>query len=72
MQSAPQTEETQVVEDTSFQWLGTPDESRKCLTALLEASLGAEAPVDFVGFMRGVKPPPPSELGFSASCEVVP
>jgi|GEM_PF-5471399 hypothetical protein len=31
-------------------------------------SSGAEAHVDSVGFMRGLKPPPPSVLGFSAAC----
>jgi ribonuclease P protein component len=29
---------------------------------------GAKARVDSVGFMRGLKPPPPSGLGFSAAC----
>jgi len=29
-------------------------------------------PVDFIAFIQGVKPPAPSVLSFSASCEVVP
>jgi hypothetical protein len=29
---------------------------------------GAEALVDSAGFMRGLKPPPPSALSFSAAC----
>jgi hypothetical protein len=29
---------------------------------------GAKASVDSVGFMRGLKPPPPSELSFFAAC----
>jgi hypothetical protein len=32
----------------------------------------AEARFDSIGFMRGLKPPPPSEKSFSPSCEVVP
>ena len=32
---------------------------------------GAEARIDSVGFMRGLKPPPPSGLSFSAACEAV-
>jgi hypothetical protein len=31
-------------------------------------SSGAKARVDSVGFMRGLKPPPPSGLSFSAAC----
>jgi tRNA modification GTPase len=30
---------------------------------------GAKAHVDFVGHMRGLKPPPPSESSFSAGCD---
>jgi hypothetical protein len=30
---------------------------------------GAKAHVDSVGFMRGLKPPPPSGMSFSAACE---
>jgi hypothetical protein len=33
---------------------------------------GAKALLDSAGFMRGLKPPPPSGSGFSAACEVVP
>jgi hypothetical protein len=32
----------------------------------------AKAIVDSVGFMRGLKPPPPSGLSFSAACLAVP
>jgi hypothetical protein len=32
---------------------------------------GAEAHVDSVGFLRGLKPPPPSASSFSAACSVV-
>jgi hypothetical protein len=32
----------------------------------------AKASVDSVGFLRGLKPPPPSVLSFSAACKVVP
>jgi hypothetical protein len=32
----------------------------------------AKADFDFVGFMRELKPPTPSVLGFSAACEIVP
>jgi len=35
--------------------------------SMQESLTGAEAPIDSVGFMRGLKPPPPSELSFSAS-----
>jgi hypothetical protein len=31
----------------------------------------AKARDDSVGFMRGLKPPPPSKSSFSAACEVV-
>jgi hypothetical protein len=30
---------------------------------------GPEGPVDFVGFMRRLKPSPPSGSGFSAACK---
>ena len=30
----------------------------------------AKAAIHAFGFMRGIKPPPPSELSFSAACEV--
>jgi hypothetical protein len=33
-----------------------------------EHSSGAEARVGFIGFIRGLKPPPPSESSFSAAC----
>src|SRR5580692_2165432 len=33
---------------------------------------GLKARVVFVGFMRGLKPPPPSVPSFSAACEAVP
>jgi hypothetical protein len=33
---------------------------------------GAKARIDSVGFMRGLKPPPPSGSSFSAACLVVP
>jgi hypothetical protein len=33
---------------------------------------GAEARVVFIGFMRGLKPPPPSVSSFSAACSFVP
>jgi uncharacterized protein YjlB len=33
---------------------------------------GAEAPVDSVGIMRGLKPPPPSDTNFSAESEAQP
>ena len=36
-----------------------------------EHSSGAKARIDSFGFMRGLKPPPPSEFGFSAACEAV-
>jgi hypothetical protein len=29
----------------------------------------AKASIDSVGFMRGLKPPPPSALSFSAACK---
>jgi hypothetical protein len=29
---------------------------------------GPEGPVDFIGVMRGLKPPPPSGSSFSAAC----
>jgi hypothetical protein len=32
----------------------------------------AKATTDSNGFTRGLKPPSPSELSFSAACEVVP
>jgi hypothetical protein len=32
-------------------------------------SSGAEAHADSVGLLRGLKPPPPSELRFSAACK---
>jgi hypothetical protein len=32
---------------------------------------GAEAPIDSAGFMRGLKPPPPSVLSFSAAFKAV-
>src|ERR1035437_3710574 len=34
-----------------------------------ERPSGAKARVDFVGFMRGLKPPPPSESSFPAACK---
>jgi hypothetical protein len=30
---------------------------------------GLKAPVDFIGVMRGLKPPPPSGSSFSAACK---
>jgi hypothetical protein len=30
---------------------------------------GPEGPVDFIGVMRGLKPPPPSGSSFSAACK---
>ena len=32
---------------------------------------GAKARVDFFGFVRGLKPPPPSGSSFSAACVVL-
>jgi ribosomal-protein-alanine N-acetyltransferase len=32
---------------------------------------GAKAPADFVGVMRGLKPPSPSNSSFSATCEAI-
>jgi hypothetical protein len=33
---------------------------------------GLKPTIDLIGFMRGLNPPPPSDLSFSAACEVVP
>jgi putative transposase len=35
-------------------------------------SSGPKGPIDYAGFMRGLKPPPPSGPGFSAACKAVP
>jgi hypothetical protein len=38
----------------------------------LSTALAEAAHIDSVGVMRGLKPPPPSGLSFSADCDVVP
>jgi hypothetical protein len=49
-----------------------PDMGHPAIVQRTSVLSGAEARVGTVGFVRGLKPPPPSVLSFSASCLVVP
>jgi ribosomal protein S18 acetylase RimI-like enzyme len=46
-----------------------PEAAPLRIALVAEHPRGAKAPADSVGVMRGLKPPPPSESYFSASCE---
>ena len=53
-----------------------PKEAAEKLGILVEnvekGPSAAEADIDSAGFTRGLKPPSPSDVSFSAACEVAP